>query len=243
MQRSLPWNIVEHPGAAYSAERLAAICTHMLKPAQYLNSASITTDIQLQQFVRQYCRGRSGQGLSEDVDRHRSFDCLLKEITRRFAVPTIVETGTIRAVEDWDGAGFFTYLAGAYLFRHGAGCLHSVDINPKSCRFAKTETAVFGERVVIHEADSVRFLKQFTEPIDVLVLDSLDTTEPNHAEHALREIQAATPRLHEWSLIVFDDTPWSGGRWIGKGALAVPWLLERGWKIFYAGYQVLLSRN
>ncbi len=241
--KRIPWNIVEHSGNTFEASQLATICARMLGTAYYLDWNDIAADIQLQQFVGQYCRGRTGQGLSDDVDRHRSFDRLLKETTRRFPDPTIVETGTIRAAEDWNGAGFFTYLAGTYLFRRGAGRLHSVDTNPQSCRFAREETAVFGSVVQTHQSDSVRFLKQFTEPIDVLVLDSLDTTEAGHAEHALREIQAAANRLHEQSLVVFDDTPWSRGRWVGKGALAVPWLLERGWKLLYAGYQVILEMN
>jgi hypothetical protein len=42
-------------------------------------------------------------------------------------------------------------------------------------------------------------------------------------------VQAALPKLHAQSLVVFDDTPWQGGAWIGKGALAVPRLLAQGW--------------
>ena len=59
-------------------------------------------------------------------------------------VLTVVETGTIRAEEDWGGAGFFTYLAGAYLYRKG-GRLHSVDVSEPNCRFARAGTQVFGD--------------------------------------------------------------------------------------------------
>jgi hypothetical protein len=90
--------------------------------------------------------------------------------------------------------------------------------------------------------DSVEFLGRFPDAIDVLYLDSLDTTEPGHAEHAWREVQAALPKLHAQSLVAFDDTPWQGGAWIGKGALAVPRLIADGWAVLYAGYQVVLHR-
>ena len=75
-----------------------------------------------------------------------------------------------------------------------------------------------------------------------MYLDSLDTTEPGHAEHALREVQAAMPKLGKDSLVVFDDTPWHGGAWVGKGAMAVPFLLQQGWTVLYAGYQVVLGQ-
>ena len=212
----------------------------MLGEPHYLDTDHLAADVQLQQFV-QWCRGEHGNALSPYADRHRSFDLLLRETTRRFPQPTVVETGVIRAEEDWPGAGFFTYLAGAYL-AHRGGRLHAVDISPENCAFARTWTSVFGETVQVHEQDSVAFLEQFTEPIDVLYLDSLDTTEPGHAEHGLREAEAGLPRLHERSLIVFDDTPRNGGPWTGKGAKAVPHLLAQGWRVLYDGYQVILAR-
>ncbi len=240
--KRIPWNLYEHPGDIYNAEILAEICEKMLAAPRYLPAERIGADVQLQQFVLQYCRGERGNSLSSYSDRHRSFDVLLKETSRRFTAPTIVETGTIRAEEDWGGAGFFTYLAGAFLTPQG-GRLHTVDINPESCRFARQWTQVFGETVQVHQEDSVSFLQNFPDPIDVLFLDSLDTTEPAHAEHGLREVQAGLSKLHEKSLIVLDDTPWNAGAFVGKGALAVPWLLERGWKIGYAGYQVVLWKK
>ena len=206
------------------------------------DSAQIGADAQLQQFIQSWCRGTTGNSLSGFADRHRSFDVLFREITRRFERPVIVETGTIRAEEDWGGAGFFTYLAGAYVARRG-GKLHSVDLSPGNCDFARSWTHVFGEAMSIHTQDSVRFLENFTEPVDVLYLDSLDTTEPGHVEHAERELAAAWPKLHERSLIVVDDTPWHAGAWVGKGARVVPSLIEKGYRVLYAGYQVVLGKE
>ena len=58
----------------------------------------------------------------------------------------------------------------------------------------------------------------------------------------MRELEAALPHLHERSVIVIDDTPWQAGAFIGKGAQVVPWLLEHGWQLLYAGYQVVLTK-
>ncbi|MEZ6129157.1 MAG: glycosyltransferase family 9 protein [Planctomycetaceae bacterium] len=239
--KRIPWNIVEHPGSSFDGSRLAELCRQMLSTPRYID-VDIAADVQMRQFIQQWCRRRGHSELAKFWDRNRSFDVLFREMKRRFERPVIVETGTIRAEEDWGGAGFFTYLAGAWLHRMG-GTLHSIDVTPEHCRFAKEWTQVFDGTVAVHEQDSLTFLSGFREQIDVLYLDSLDTSEPNHSQHALQEAQLALPRLGEKSLIVFDDTPWSRGQWLGKGAEAVPWLLKQGWEILYAGYQVVLSRS
>ncbi|MES2790052.1 MAG: glycosyltransferase family 9 protein [Planctomycetota bacterium] len=239
--KRIPWNLVEVPGSAFEANSLAEYCIPMLHSPRYLRQADIGADVQLQAFVKS-CRGvGGGNSLSPYIDRQKSFDLLFRETANRFSNPTIVETGTIRSEEDWPGAGFFTYLAGAFLSRFG-GRLHSVDIDAKKCAFARDWTGVFGDHVTVHQQDSIQFLNNFAERIDVLYLDSLDTTEPGHAEHCIREFEAAAPRLHPRSLLVIDDTPWHAGAFVGKGARLVPRLLEEGWRILYAGYQVVLSR-
>lgn len=239
--KRIPWNIVEVPGSTFEAHQLAEYCTQMLAGPRYLRQADIGADVQLQSFVAS-CRGvGGGNSLSPYIDRQKSFDVLFREAANRFSNPTMIETGTIRSEEDWPGAGFFTYLAGAFLSRIG-GQLHSVDIDAKKCAFAREWTQVFGAHVTVHQQDSIQFLESFTQPIDVLYLDSLDTTEPGHAEHCIREFDAAAPRLHPRSLVVIDDTPWHAGAFVGKGARLVPRLLSEGWRILYAGYQVVLTR-
>ena len=241
--KRIPWNIVEHPGSEFEASRLAELCASLLGEPRYLDKADIAADVQLQQFVREFCRWRGGSSsLASSWDRNRSFDVILRELSARCTTPTIVETGTIRSEEDWAGAGFATYLFGAYVHRRG-GKLHSVDLSAPNVAFARTWTSVFGDTVTVHERDSLAFLSEFRDPIDLAYLDSLDTTEPGHADHAFRELELVLPRLHAKSLIVFDDTPWNAGAFTGKGAKAVPWLLEQGWQVLYAGYQVVLSLN
>lgn len=240
--KRIPWSLVEHPGTAFDPQRLAGICARMLQPARYLSTEFRGPDLQLQHFILEWCRGVHGNALSPYSDRNRSFDLLFREIKKRFSCPVVIETGTIRAEEDWSGTGFFTYLAGAFLLQHG-GVLHSVDIGKNNCTFARTWTEIFGKSVQIHQSDSIGFLRSFSQSIDVLYLDSLDTTEPGHADHTLRELEATYEKLHSKSIVVLDDTPWAAGAFLGKGARAVPWLLERGWKILYGGYQVVLSRS
>jgi ADP-heptose:LPS heptosyltransferase len=239
--KRIPWQLVEHSGSSFDARTLADWCARMLQPPRYLQPGDIAADLQLQQFIWEWCRAERGVTLSSYADRNRSFDVLFREIGKRFEKPLVIETGTVRAEEDWGGTGFFTYLAGAYLSKRG-GTLHSVDLSPASCDFARTWTAVFGPAVQIHREDSVSFLANFPGRIDVLYLDSLDTTDPGHAAHAVREFEAAAAKLHQDSLLLIDDTPWQNGAFVGKGARLVPVLLERGWKILYAGYQVLLGR-
>jgi ADP-heptose:LPS heptosyltransferase len=239
--KRIPWNIVAQPGSQFDPSYLATLTAQMLAKPVYIPEDR-GADVQMRQFVREFCQCRGTSSLAEFWDRDRSFNALLRAMTARFEKPTVVETGTIRAEEDWGGAGFFTYLMGAYLHRRG-GKLHSADITPEHCDFARTWTAVFGDSVTIHQQDSVAFIQEFNKPIDVLYVDSLDTTEPNHAAHALREVQVAEPNLHERSIVIFDDTPWSAGAFIGKGATAIPYLQQKGWQILYAGYQVVMSRE
>lgn len=240
--KRIPWNIVEHPGAEFDPDRMAALVADFHAPATYIPEDR-GADLQFRQFAREFCRWNGGtSSLAGHWDRNRSFDVLFREATRRFPKPRFVETGTIRSEEDWGGAGFFTYLCAAYAHRRG-GRLESVDLSPSNCRFSREWTAIFGDTVAVHERDSLAYLAEATGPFDVVYLDSLDTTEPNHAEHALREAQLAERLVHDRSLIAFDDTPWNAGAFTGKGATAVPYLLERGWKVLYAGYQVVLSRE
>ena len=234
-----PYHSVAVTDDESAMDQLAVLASWMLAPPRYLDRTHLAADVQLQWFVRQQMRGGES-ALGGYVDRHRSFDLLLRQLSERFSRAHIVETGCIRAEDDFEGAGFSTYVFGAYLQRRG-GRLMSVDNDPNHCAFARQWTRCFGNAVEVCLADSVAHLKGGSEPIDLLYLDSLDADQTRCAEHGLAEIQAAYPRLRGRSLCACDDTPYAAGQFRGKGALAVPWLIERGWRVLYTGHQTVLS--
>jgi hypothetical protein len=223
-----PFHLIPTTDDEPAMDQIALVASWMLAPPRYLDRAHLAADVHLQWFVRQHMRGGES-ALGGYVDRHRSFDLLLRELSERFAHPSVVETGCIRAEDDFAGAGFSTYVFGAYL-QHCNGHLTSVDNDANHCAFARQCVA-----------DSVAWLKGGNEPIDLLYLDSLDADEARCAEHGLAEIQAAYPRLRGSSLVACDDTVYRAKAFHGKGAYVVPWLMERGWRILFSGHQTILT--
>jgi hypothetical protein len=231
------WNIVEYADDLPRPEEVVTHALRMLNGTRY--GLPLGRDVMMQQWVRDWCLGATNT--SPLADRNRTFDVLLRAAIG-FSNPCIVETGCMRSWEDWAGAGNSTYIFGCWLDGRKSGRLISVDSNVSNCAFAREMSKLWSERISIECSDSVAWLRQTRQPIDILYLDSLDVEAPDHAEHGLAEIKAAESKLSEPAIVVYDDTPWDGG-WIGKGALGVPYLLERGWKVIAAGYQTVLSRN
>ncbi len=235
----LDYNLILSEGTLPSASFIATQAVRMLEGARYLDDTQLGADVRLQQMVRDWSRG-GGNEVSRRMDRDRGWDVILRECRRRFPRPRIVETGCIRTLDDWRGAGNSTVLLGEYATLKG-GSLTSVDIDPKHCELARATVRDL-PRVSIECSDSVAWLKSGKEPVDLLYLDSLDSFAPRSEEHALEEARAAMPRLHERSLLVFDDTAYGCGGFRGKGGKAVPFLLKNGWKILHSGYQTCLVR-
>ncbi len=217
-------------------------CSRMLQDRRYCsNFVPKASDVQLQQLVQKKCRGvgRSG-GISTIYDRHRSFDILLSECKKRFPIaPNFVETGCIRASEDWAGAGFSTALFGRYV-QLQKGTLTSFDLSEKNAEFSNKYCKQFGERVKTVCSRGDDGLKAYNNPIHVLYLDSLDTEAPNHQECNLEEFKAAESKLHDKAIVIIDDTPNESA---GKGGLTVKYMKEKGWKYLYRGYQIVMSRT
>ena len=223
-------------------EAVTTLAKYMLERPRYLHATRRGADLLLQWFVRQRMRGQPGI-LGGYTDRNRSFDVLLQSMSERFRTPRVVETGCIRVADDFAGAGFSTYVLGCYLQNHG-GRLTSVDNRAEHCEFARAWTECFGTAVEVVQRGSVEWLRSASEDgekIDVLYLDSLDIPDPGAAQHCLAEIEAAYPCLHAGSLVVLDDTLYRCRAYHGKGALAVPWLTERGWRVIESGYQTVLG--
>lgn len=232
------WNTLLNP--ANAAEFVLEQVRRLLAGPRYLPDGPVARDVQLQGWVDWLCSPWRDPRWPVAVDRHLSFDLVLRRLACRQR-PVILETGTIRQAEDWAGAGYSTYLWGAYAAAR-QGTVHSIDVDAGHVEFARAWTRDFG-CVEVHHADSVEWLRQYDgPPVDVLYLDSLDTDQPGHAEHCLAEVQAILPRLAAGALVLIDDTPRWRDDWQGKGRLAVPWLIRRGWQVLHSGWQVVLSR-
>jgi hypothetical protein len=212
----------------------------MLQKTRYLCGQHKGEDLMLQHWVMDLCRGGMGK-LGVRMNRDIGFDILLREAAARFCRPMIVETGCIRVPEDWSGAGYSTMVLGAFA-QYTEGHLRSIDVDPKHCEFARQECYGW-EAIEIVQGEGRSVLPSLDGLIDVLALDSMDTENPDCAKNAFAELQAALPMLHAMSLVIFDDTIVVDGKCRGLGAKAVPWMLDRGWKVLHAGYQTILSRT
>jgi hypothetical protein len=236
------WNVID-VGDSITASAIANAAEHLLSPPRYLpqSTAEARARDTLLAHLITLCRGTGGK-YCEFVDRHTSFAKLLSHpLLRAAEAPRLVETGTIRAEEDW-AAGYSTYLFGAYLGGRGSGSLDSVDLSPANCDFARRWTQPF-PHVRVHCSDSIEFLRHCAaQSIDVLYLDSMDTEHAEHAQHCLREWEVAQSALTQNALILIDDTVHTPHGWIGKGALTVPAAISAGWRIEATGYQVLIAR-
>lgn len=243
--RRIPFQILCDPGYRSEGE----LCPHfvmemisrMVEPAVYLNYTP--ADV----FFRHYISRTNGNNdWSSIADRQRSFGEVFKRL-RKVPSPTIVETGTIRAGEDWYGGGYSTYLFGMYLRLKGRGHLDSVDVDAKNAEFSQLWTYDFRNHVTVHNQDSHKFLADWPrgKQIDLLYLDSMDLWVDGHPQHCLKEAQLALESsAGNLDMILIDDTMWTtdGGLW-GKGAITVPYLQSMGYNVVYSGYQTLLERK
>ncbi len=174
--------------------------------------------------------------------RFKSFEETLRLSYQRKA-KTIVETGTARGKTkfffikryNWKD-GMSTPIFAEYA-KFINGNLHTCDISSENIENAKKFTSNFSDHIRFYIKDSLVFLKEFNNPIDLLYLDSLDGHNPIAASnHQLKEAQIAINRLHNKSLILLDDKG-------SKTNLSINFFKENKYKIiFETDYQVLLSK-
>ena len=155
----------------------------------------------------------------------------------------IVETGTSRGKikffffqkYNWkDGMSTIMFAEYAKFIN---GKLHTCDISKKNIENAKKFTSNFKNYVNYYTDDSVNFLNNFNETIDLLYLDSFDGHDKDKAsEHQLKEAQASVDKLCSNALILLDD----------KGAktnLSIDFYKKNGFKIiFETENQILFSK-
>tara|TARA_R110000868_G_scaffold273818_1_gene533052 strand:- start:722 stop:1324 length:603 start_codon:yes stop_codon:yes gene_type:complete len=152
--------------------------------------------------------------------------------------PVIIETGTYREENNYEGDGCSTLLFDTFVDYHG-GVVLSVDIDPEACELAK-ENTLFTE---VHESDSVEFLGTLEGKVDLLYLDSYNIDDWNNdwapAAHHLKELFAAKNCIKNGTLIVVDDNiKTQQGRRLGKGRLIYELMESLGIEPFLDDYQV-----
>jgi hypothetical protein len=147
----------------------------------------------------------------------------------QFGGRTIVETGSMRSPWNWYYEGCSTYLFGEFADRYG-GHLWTCDVDERVIERARAATLPFESRITYVCRDSVEFLTDFAERIDLLYLDSMDCPPEGDAteaqQHNLRELTAALPHLSPRAIVLLDDNAFPNG---GKTRLSKACLLEAGW--------------
>lgn len=182
--------------------------------------------------------------------RNNSQIFVFEELYKRFSFNpiTIVETGCIRNPNEiykiGDGWGTLSWVHWA---EKTGSIIYSVDINQHHLNIAKN---IIGLSPYVNYAlsDSVSYLQNLPSSfkINFLFLDSFDyhgdeNEKRASAEHQLKEFQACEKNLEENTLVLLDDI--LDLSFVGKGALSIPYMMSKGWKIInFQDKQVLLSK-
>ncbi len=166
----------------------------------------------------------------------------------------IVETGIYSGVQ---GVYCSTRIFGKLCQALGGGRVRSVDIDANRVRAACDLLADLAEWIEPAVGDSVTWLKELDAPVHFLHLDSWDyngdrVNRERSQLHGLCEIQTAYRHLAPEAVVLIDDQNMDKAWWPtakyapgerGKGARAVPWLLNRGWRVLAEDYQIALVRK
>jgi predicted O-methyltransferase YrrM len=169
--------------------------------------------------------------------REITFNELFKRMKKEPKV--IVETGTIRNKRNADGHS--TVKFAKYVIENGGeffsvdNNLEAVELSRKVCSYKVPLTTLSSQVNIIH-SDSLTFLSDFKQKIDVLYLDS-----GNDKHLILKEAKMAMSKLKKDSIIMIDDAGEKAEA--EKGKLVMPWLEEKGWKVIMNYYQVIFIRG
>ncbi len=166
----------------------------------------------------------------------------IEEYIKKNNCLNILETGTIRGHPDT-----FNYLGGdglsTLIFAHFSKIynlnFYSIDVSPHSISQSKEILKQFNLHDYVNyiNSDSVKFLSEFKEKIDILYLDSYDFTENeefNSQNHQLKEIIAAHDKLKKHSLVFLDDCD---QRDEGKCRLSSDFLINNNYTLLVKNYQ------
>ena len=152
--------------------------------------------------------------------------------------PVIVETGTYREENNYEGDGCSTLLFDKFVDYNGGNVI-SVDNDPIACELAQKNTIC----TEVIESDSVEFLGTLYGKVDLLYLDSYNIVDWKNdwapAAHHLKELFAAKNCIREGTLIVVDDNlKRPQGKRLGKGRLIYELMESIGIDPLFDMYQI-----
>jgi predicted O-linked N-acetylglucosamine transferase (SPINDLY family)/uncharacterized membrane-anchored protein YhcB (DUF1043 family) len=142
---------------------------------------------------------------------------------------------------DWS-AGIFTRMCAMHLEQYKPE-IHTVDISSDAIEICKVITKDYSNIIRYHIMSSEDFLKNFSEKIDLLYMDTGESEEHADILH-LKEAQIALSRdlFSENAIILIDDVniPYSNS---SKGKYSIPFLYQNGFQLKVFDYQILLQRG
>jgi len=156
----------------------------------------------------------------------------------------IVETGTTRMKEDW-GAGQSTLLFGDFCNKYKR-YLWTVDIDANALVTAKEITGAYEKNITYVQDDSLHFLLNFKQPVDLLYLDSRDCDPRDDFDNRdsqqfqKQELEAIYDQLTLRACVLLDDNYFKNG---GKTRLAKEYIKSKGWLCLMDYYQSLWIRG
>ena len=176
--------------------------------------------------------------ISPRLNKRRTSFQTMFEFLSGIKHPTIIETGTYREENNYEGDGCSTLLFDKYIECHG-GNLISIDNDPQACQLARNATT----EALVLESDSVEALGEMEGRVDLLYLDSYNIEDWNNdwapAAHHLKELFAAKNIIRPGTLIVVDDNfQTTAGNLIGKGRLINETMESLGIEPYIFGYQI-----
>lgn len=149
----------------------------------------------------------------------------------------IIETGSVRTLDNWEGDGQSTLLFDRYVQQRQAGQVHTIDINPQCQPWVSHLVSVYKEDSVscLHRLAQRAWPKQSSF---LFYLDSFDVDFQNpypSAAHHLKELVAIAPMLSSDTLVVVDDSP---AQHQGKGFLVAEYAKAIGARLLFHDYQL-----
>ncbi len=149
----------------------------------------------------------------------------------------IIETGTARMKDNWEGDGQSTLIWDWYLQHNPHNWCISIDANPEACKIASSQTKIV-EYIVGH---SVHVLNQFDKKrlkkTNLVYLDSFDLDINNplpSSLHHLMELTSIWSSLPNGCMVVVDDCI---SRECGKHLMVADFFFNIGIKPEFVGYQ------